>query len=40
MKEYVFTLHVHQIACIIIAVLVLTLITYLLGEHHGRRSKK
>lgn len=40
MKEYIFTLHVHQIAVLIIAVLCAVLLAYLIGEHNGKSNKE
>lgn len=37
MKEYIFTLHVHQIAVLITIVIAITAITYLIGVSHGQR---
>lgn len=37
MKEYIFTLHVHQIATAIILTIAVMAITYLIGVSHGQR---
>lgn len=36
MKEYVFILHAHQMIAIALFVMAALIVTYYIGEHHGR----
>lgn len=40
MKEYIFILHVHQIAALLLAIFVAVLIAYFIGEHNGRSNQE